>query len=111
MQSLTREQILAADDLRLERVDALEWGGCVYVRMLTAAEALQFHADGQKDEHKEDALFRIAALTIVDENGNRLFTVDDAKDLAGKSHAVIQRICQRAMELNGLGGGDDAKND
>ena len=35
---LTKEAILAADDLPREKVDVPEWGGEVYVRALTGAQ-------------------------------------------------------------------------
>ena len=35
---LTRNEILAVDDLQTQKVDVPEWGGSVYVRGLTGSE-------------------------------------------------------------------------
>jgi hypothetical protein len=109
--SLTKEQILAAQDLVTEKVDTPEWGGEVFVRMMTAAEVLAFHAANAAGD--DNSFARLAAATIVDEAGNRLFTDDEAAKLREKSHVVMTRVVTAALKLNGLANGqkDELKND
>lgn len=109
--ALTKDQILSANDLTAERVDVPEWGGHVFVRMMTAAELLAFHAANQSGD-QGDAFGRLAVLTIVDEAGARLFNDDDVHRLRGKSHVAMKRVVDVAIQLNGLSNGakDELKN-
>lgn len=108
---LTRADILGADDLPRERVDVPEWGGSVYVRTMTGAERDQFEAamyevQGAGYAASRDYLInfraKFAALCIVDENGNRLFSDDDVVVLGQKSVAALQRVLTVAQRLNAL---------
>jgi len=110
--ALTREQILAAADIRREQVNVPEWGGSVWVRGLTAAErdlfdlAATVEQNGRRVVNFEQLRARLAAMTIVDENGERLFSDDDVELLAAKSGAAVGRIFDVAMRLSGLTGQD-----
>lgn len=103
---LSREQILAAQDIRSETVPVPEWGGAVMVRGLTgrardALEARFTDAKGTLDR-KAQADFRaaFAAMTIVDESGDRLFSDDDIKALGEKSSVALQRVFDVAVRLS-----------
>lgn len=107
---LTRDQILAADDLPRELVEVPEWGGAVLVRTLTGAERDQFEAQvvemrGRKIKSLNMANLRarLVSLCVVDEKGERLFTDADVKALGGKSAAALQRVFDVASRLSGLG--------
>lgn len=106
MSMLTREAILAADDLKTETVAVPEWGGDVLVRMMTGAQRDAFSAslvsaDGkpQMDNFRP----KLVAWSVVDESGNLMFTADDIQALAVKSAAALDRVAAVAQRLNKMG--------
>lgn len=114
MPLLTRENILAADDLGRELVSVPEWGGDVYVRGLTGKERDAFEA-GMIDQrgksqtvNLQNIRAKLAGLSICDENGKRIFTDADLAALAGKSAVALNRVFEVARRLSGLGD-DDVK--
>lgn len=123
LQALGREAILAKTDLVVQRVDVPEWGGFVYVRNLGGTdrerylESLHVTVGKGKDARREirviEASAKLAALTICDKNGNRIFSDTDVRELGTKSSAALERCTDAAAKLNGLNedAKDDAKND
>lgn len=113
---LGREQILSAQDLEKELVEVKEWGGAVYVRALTGAERDAFEQSlveervvgrGRRQEttrtvNMRNARAKLCALTICDEDGNRLFSDADVKELGRKSAAALTRVYEVAARLSGL---------
>lgn len=101
--ALTAEQILAADDMGLKKVAVPEWGGDVFIRLITAGERERFERlfIGYKDRGIPDnyrCKYLLAAL--CDEKGNQLFTAENLDALAAKSGATIGRIYDAAMAHN-----------
>ena len=116
---LSREQILASTDLRKELVDIPEWGGSVYVRVMTAAErdkldARYIQRKGQNGQRSfENFRAEMVVTTVVDDAGQRLFTDADVPQISLKSAAAVERIFNVASRLNGLSAKDQeelAKN-
>ena len=100
---LTRDQILAAEDMKTEDVPVPEWGGSVRVRTMTGLERQQFQKDAQKDgEPKDDFMERLLVACVVDADGKPLFTKKDIEALSGKSAAALERVFKKAATLNGL---------
>lgn len=103
---LTREDILARDDRRYEVVEVPEWGGSVRIRTLSARERDEFEESilrrrGQAVEVVMRGMrVRLAALCMVDEQGNRLFSDDEVEVLADRSAAAIERVFEAAARLN-----------
>jgi hypothetical protein len=110
---LDKKAILSAQDLKYEDVEVPEWGGTVRVKELSAGERDQFEAlttkitfRNNKQEFEptlENIRAKLVALSVVDENGNNLFTTADVKELAKKSASAMNRICEVASRLSGLG--------
>jgi hypothetical protein len=103
---LNREQILAADDLRRETVEVPEWGGSVIVQTMTGADRDAWEASivttaGKADLRNMRA--KLAAACVVDENGQRLFSVADIESLSAKSAGALDRITRVAQRINRLG--------
>lgn len=110
--SLTKEQIFAANDLATEPVDVKEWGGSVIVRSMTGADRdafesslVTFGEDGKRIADLSNMRAKLVAMTVVDENGDRLFTAEDIGAIAHKSASAIERVYQVAQRLNGMGTG------
>lgn len=112
---LTKSAILAASDLKHEDVPVPAWGGTVRVRVMTGMERDEFRiavaAEGGVAIGKFSAA--LLAATCIDENGDRLFTMEDMEALQAKSASSLDAPANVAMRLNGLGGSavaDAAKN-
>lgn len=112
---LTREQILGADDRKTEDVPVPEWGGTVRVRALSGTERDAYEAgivevrgDGSRKFTLANARARLASLSVCGEDGERLFTDADIKELGEKSAAALERVFDVALRLSGLAE-DDVK--
>lgn len=120
---LNREDILGMNDIKIEIVSVPEWGGDVYVRNLSGHERDEFEASiverrGKKQTlNASDLRAKLAAYSICDENGKRLFSESDVRVLTTKSASSLQRVFEVAQRLSGIGDDavselvDDLKND
>jgi hypothetical protein len=105
---LTREQILKADDLQTEIVPCPEWGGDVAVSAMTGQDRDEYERSclevrGKSVKQNLDNMrAKLAAATIVDQAGARLFTAADVKALGKKSAAALDRVFSVAQRLNKL---------
>lgn len=108
MTILTREQILQANDIITETISVPEWGGEVLVRGLSGSQrdAFEDATLDQKGKSRRVILAniraRLCALSIVDENGKRMFTDEDVRALGRKSAAALDRVFSAAQRLSGL---------
>jgi hypothetical protein len=108
MALLTRDAILQAQDLPRELVSVPEWGGEVYVRALTGAERDAFEQSIVEQKGKSTKMnlqnmrAKLVALTVVDEEGKRVFSDADAKLLGQKSALALNRVFEVAQKLSGL---------
>jgi len=111
MNLLNKDAILAAQDLKTERVTVKEWGGEVIVSEmggLTAVEFWEFLDSGEGEDESAATqkniarMFKPAAIAfcVVDEDGNRLFANDDIPHLARKNIGVIKRVFAVVDKLN-----------
>lgn len=108
---LTRDAILSLDDLPRSEVRIPEWGGSIYVRALNGEERDQLERMIAADSVSRAA---IAALVVVDAEGNRLFTEpSDVAALAKKHGSALERIVTAALRFNAISedGLADAGND
>lgn len=100
---MTKEQIKQAQAAALyETRDVVSLGGEVRFRRVSAAEVMRATAG----KH-EDAI--LIAASVVDEAGDAMFTVQEAKDLSAVVFAELGRI---VAEINGWksDAGDAEKN-
>ena len=107
--TLTRDQILDADDLKTESVPVPDWGGSVNVRTMTGHERAQLELQVNKANAKKNgqaglAVFRelLAVECIVDDAGAKLFTRVDIARLSQKSGRALDTVADVAMRLNGM---------
>lgn len=108
---LNREEILKANDLPTKIVPVPEWGknAAVRIRGLTAKERDEFELTAIKEDFSGvtkagmiNFRAKLVALTVVDENGNNLFTLEDAEQLGKKSAQVLDRLFNEARTLSGF---------
>lgn len=98
--SLTKEQILAANDRVLKEVKVPEWGGSVWVRSLDVPEQISFEEECGATEGTEHATLVSLSFWMSDAKGNRLFTLEDIKGLRKKNSVVIARVFRAGLDLN-----------
>lgn len=110
--ALSKEQILAANDLPTKTVNVPEWGGEVIVRTLTGEQGEEYELACMKsrtanpDENQRRVRERLCAFCIVGENGSRMFTEAEIDALSMKSKAALDRVFAAAQSLNRYGGRD-----
>lgn len=102
--ALTKEQILAADDLGLLEVQVPEWGGSVFIRVMSVGERDSYENDWIKNKDKGVENFRAKFLqrVLCDQAGVLLFATGELDTLARKSAKVMSRLWQKAMEHNAI---------
>ena len=101
LKNLDRNAILGAADLPVRPVEVPEWGGQVFVRMLTAGERDAWEASVMASSDK-DVRARLAAVCLCDEAGNRLFELEDVILLTRKSGRAMDRIFAAAVKHNAM---------
>lgn len=100
--ALTAEQILAADDMGLKRVAVPEWGGEVFIRVMSVGERDTYERKwiGKKETGIDNFRTQYLAGVLCDETGKLLFSRDQIDRLASKSGAVMGRLFDEAMKHN-----------
>lgn len=108
---LNREQILGAKDRPQQSVPVDGWGGDVMLTALSVKDRSMILGEwarlGTIQKEGGDAVaamvevqLRLVALSITDEDGAALFTLDDVTELAKKSRDAIGQIADAATILN-----------
>ena len=111
MNLLSKEAILAADDLPRKIVSVPEWGGQVYVRTMTGTDRDSFEASlitrdsntSSNDQRMHNVRARLVSLTLCSESGERMFQDGDIDALGRKSARALDRVFAVAQRLNGIG--------
>lgn len=112
MTLLTKEEILQAEDLPTEDVEVPEWGGTVRVRTLKGFERDRFEESITEQQGKttrviaEHLRAKLVALSVVDQDGERLFDEQDVRRLSGKSARALDRVFAVAQRLSGISNDD-----
>jgi hypothetical protein len=97
---LDRASILAiTPSLPREEVQVPEWGGTVFVKTMSGTERDRFETLLVENKRRN---FRgtLAALTVCDEAGKRLFAESDAQALSEHAASALERIATVAIKLN-----------
>jgi hypothetical protein len=97
--ALDRKSILAADDVRKEKFAVPEWGGDVFLRVLTGTDRDRFEESYSEQKMKAFRI-RFLLLALCDEAGERLFADNEADSLGKKSSVVINRLFEAGWKLN-----------
>ncbi len=105
---LGRDDILKAKDIETKEVYVPEWKGSVIVKALNGAERDAFEESllvgkgPNKELNMANVRAKLVAMSVVDEEGNRIFSDADVKELSKKSATALQRIFAVAQKLSGL---------
>ena len=111
--ALSRDAILAVDDIQTEKVFIKEWGDDVIVRGLTGEELDDYQASRRQIRNagtpqaevvfiQTNARAGLLVKCLVDENGERIFTDQDAGLLGMKNGRILDRLYDVAARLSGL---------
>lgn len=109
---LSREAILNVNDIKTEEVPVSEWGGVVMVKGLSGTERNDFEQSLISKKGKDvqmnmkNATAKLVALSVVDEDGKRIFQDADIESLGRKSGAALSRVYAVASRLSGLSDDD-----
>ena len=106
MKHLSKKDILSAPSGKTVSFEVPEWGGEVSVKSLNVRERDELGkiiSDANDKGDNATILLAIIALTLVDKEGNQLFTSEEAEALADKSATTIENIAMEALKINGLG--------
>lgn len=106
--ALSKDQILSADDMGLLEIAVPEWGGSVFVRVMTVGERDSYENDWMVNKSNGVENFRSKFLqrVLCDDKGELLFKADEIEQLAKKSAKVVTRVWEAAMKHNALSDGD-----
>lgn len=111
---LNRDAILRAKNLKTEEVHVPEWADAetgddtVLVKELTGAERDAYEASMRLQRGKEfvanmlNVRAKLVVRTVVGENGERLFTDQDAGALGELSASALDRVFEVAARLSRL---------
>lgn len=94
-----RSRILAADDIKIEKISIPEWGGDYFVRIISGTDRDSFEESYAEQKMKAFRV-RFLVLCLCDENGGRIFKDEDAVELGKKSSVVINRVFEAAWKIN-----------
>lgn len=105
---LSKEEILAADDLETREVEVPEWGGTVLVKALSGSERAKYLMSITALRGRDavpnlaNISAKLCARAIVGEDGRRLFGDNEINALGAKSGAALERVFAVAAEISGL---------
>ena len=106
--TLSREEILGADDIEYTDVPVPEWGGSVRIGTMGGEARDQWELFLLNGRDKDDKLrarnirATLVALSVVDEAGELLFTFADVMALGKKSAVALDRVYGEAKRFNRL---------
>jgi len=94
----SRDQILSSPRSAPVPFDVPEWGGVVYLKILSVADQ-QAISEGVAPA---DVPVRLLVHALVDEHGHRLLEDADALALADQEFPLVMRVFAEAARLNGM---------
>jgi hypothetical protein len=104
---LTRDSILASPDAGRTQVEVPEWGGYVWVHVMSGSERdrweyeiIRANKDGK--DGTENTRAKLIVMSVRDDNGLPLFTDADIPALGKKHYAVLDRVLDESRRLNRL---------
>ncbi|MCS6289432.1 MAG: hypothetical protein H8K10_10690 [Nitrospira sp.] len=107
-QLLSKDAILAADDILTETVYVPEWKGSVIVCGLTGAAKDAYDKSivevkgNKRTVNLDHVRAKLLVRTLVNEQRQPLFLESDIIRLGTKSAAVLDRLCAIAQRLSGM---------
>lgn len=98
----TRDTLLSVANPAPEVVHVPDWGINVYVRQLTAGDALELLSRLESATPRERVAAMLAAC-LSDADGRPLLTADEAEKMLDKAAGPIMRLFSEVIHINALG--------
>ena len=99
MKLASKSEILGINDLKTEDIEVSEWNMTVRIKALSLA---QFTSLTKTKLSDEQYFYNILGMSLVDEEGKRLFTNKECEQLGEKSADALKQIFSHIEILNGL---------
>lgn len=102
---LTAEDILKAQDSDIHKITVPQWGGDVYIRVMSGQERDEWeqkHAPQIRDGKAKNVRATLAAICLCDESGNRLFDDKQVDALGKKSAKALDLVFSEIQKVNAL---------
>lgn len=100
---LSKEQILSCEDVNTKEVDMKPyWPGSVKIKAMSIGDQIEFERINKKRKDESDAVCTLLMFCCIDDDGNRLFSEPDLKELNKKSYRAIERLFKECLNFNSL---------
>ena len=102
---LTREQIDAQRDRDYITFHVPEWDGSVLLTPISATDRAKLEnvtIDAKETGKRADQRSMLCAMSIVDEDGKRLYSDSEIAILGNRNARALDRIMDKALELSGM---------
>lgn len=102
--ALGRKAILATPDAGRTKVDVPEWGGYVWVHVMSGTERDAWEVTIIKEgkEAQKNMRAKLLVLTVRDDDGQPLFTAEDIPALGKKHYLVLDKVLDESKRINRL---------
>ncbi len=108
MSMLNIDTILSTHSIKVEKVEVPEWGGHVYVKVMTGEEKDRYETsfrkkvDGKLVPDLDNIRAKLVVFTMCDESGVCLATIDHVKALSKQSSTSLDRVVAAAQSINAM---------
>src|ERR1044072_1746226 len=108
MAEVTRDNIRAYKGKAPEPVEIPEWGGTVYVRVMTGAERAAFAAETYQHNgrsmklNRKNFRARLLVRTLCNSAGVPLYSAAEAAELGEQPSDILDRLSVVASRINGM---------
>ena len=100
-----RTLILNANDKNLSEIHVPEWGVNLWLRGWSGKERAAFqqaYSQAKTDEEVANLSGLVVALTVCNDQGQRIFQIEDVELLNEKSATALDRVVNAALQHNGI---------
>jgi hypothetical protein len=94
-----RNQLLNANDIKVQPLDIPAWGGTYYLRVISG-KAREHFEESYSQEKMKNFRLRFLVLTLCDEAGKPILSDADMDALGERSSVEINRVFDAAWKLN-----------
>jgi hypothetical protein len=109
LQPFDKAALLAAMKPKTAQL-SIDGFGDVGIMQLSVAEVEELRSVLKKDDKTDQFGLSMVILSVVDSDGNRVFTDDDLPALRSASNAVMDALVGKTLEINGFKKAADEKN-
>ncbi len=110
------KDVILKSSIKQEKVELKDLGITVTLQEMDAARMEQYERliykiddDGNLNIDTKNLKSKMVAFSVVDDNGNLIFTAEDVEKLARSRGGVVKKLSDVAGKLNGLYNEEKAK--